>query len=87
MEHASLPTVLVPQEMYTTLRPFVAFPTITFRENGCSGVRLCNALQNDLQGLEDPNAKPTLTNTAQKIKLRINVRVSSMYNYKPACPH
>lgn len=72
---SSSPGLLVPQRVYSTFRPYATFPSITFRENGSPGVQLASAFHNDLQGLEDPYERPILTSSAQKITLRVNVRV------------
>lgn len=77
--------VVVPQEMYSTFRPYTAFAAITFCENGSLGVRLGHAFHNELHGLEESQAIPVLTNTAQKVTIRINVSVFDLSMSNASC--
>jgi hypothetical protein len=66
---------LVPQIPYGNTRPYDLMPAIMFEENGFAGVYLGHALRHEFDGLRDADSIPTLSMTARKVTLRVNVRL------------
>lgn len=81
---ASSDYFIVPQKSYTCQGSFAPLHAISFEEYGIQGVRLSHALLNELDGLKDADSIPRLTNTAQKVTIRINVSRYIIFSLAPS---
>jgi hypothetical protein len=68
---------IIPQVLYSVTRPYTRLPDVVFEVDGSIGIYLDDALRNQFQGLHDAHGIPTLTHTARKVTLRLNVRQSA----------
>ncbi|KAI0692325.1 hypothetical protein BC835DRAFT_1357698 [Cytidiella melzeri] len=69
--HAEVPGWIVPQQVYKTDTAFQANAPVQFYVGGQLGIRLSDALAQNVYGLADSNQPVILTTNAMKIGIRI----------------
>lgn len=65
--------IIVPQPVYKATTQFSPLPSIRFSDNGLPGINLDRALKKQLSSVSNRDWAPTVSTTAKKVTIRINV--------------